>query len=549
MNSSYWHFRPLQRYLLALTAGVMLAASFPKISLAGTAWLAPGLILFASLGGGRTFRVGYAAGLAFYLATLYWLLLIPMAFVPILGWMLLSAYQALFTALWTWLSWKSCPAQWPPREESMGVLLDRFLAVPWWRRMFWALECAWVWVALEMVQARLFTGFSWTFVGTSQYQVLPLIQISSLTGVYGVSFLVVWFSTSLVGALARIIRQPARYWAWASEPLLAAVGAGAVIAFGASQMLQAAPKRPPLRVALIQPSIPQRVIWDEAESLNRFRELLRLSEAAETAHPDLIVWPEAAVPGLLRYDTNILQAVTGFATRHRQWLILGADDAALRKTKFGTNRVVYFNSSFLINPAGTIVANYRKRKLVIFGEYLPRTPLLGFFKYFTPIDEGFTRGDRPVSFHLSDLHVTTSVLICFEDTFPHVAREYVTPQTDFLLNLTNDGWFGKSAAQWQHAAIAVFRAVENGMPLVRATNNGLTCWVDARGGLHDVYFPGSRNIYRAGIKLARVPLLPPGQTRHLTFYTRHGDWFGWSCVALTSASCLLLFARRFLSKR
>ena len=125
------------------------------------------------------------------------------------------------------------------------------------------------------------------------------------------------------------------------------------------------------------------------------------------------------------------------------------------------------------------------------------------------------------------------MLICFEDVFPHCVREYVEDDTDFLLNLTNNGWFGESAAQWQHAANAVFRAVENGLPLVRCANNGLTCWVDARGRVEEIYFPGTRDIYGAGWKMARVPLLA-GQPRAPTFYRRHGDWFGWSCVAVSA---------------
>ena len=130
------------------------------------------------------------------------------------------------------------------------------------------------------------------------------------------------------------------------------------------------------------------------------------------------------------------------------------------------------------------MARYIKRKLVIFGEYVPLADWLPFLKYLTPIQGGFTPGRRPVSFPLPGLRAKTSVLICFEDIFPHLVREHVDDDTDFLVNLTNNGWFGESAAQWQHAANAVFRAVENGLPLVRCANNGLTCWVDATMYIH-----------------------------------------------------------------
>jgi apolipoprotein N-acyltransferase len=141
------------------------------------------------------------------------------------------------------------------------------------------------------------------------------------------------------------------------------------------------------------------------------------------------------------------------------------------------------------------------------------------------------------------LRCKTSVLICFEDVFPHLARRHVDDDTDFLLNLTNNGWFGESAAQWQHAASAVFRAIENGRPLVRCANNGLTCWVDGRGRVHDTYFEGTQDIYGAGYKLVAVPLLRGTPSR--TFYRTYGDVFGWLCVGVSS----LLIAASFLRRK
>ncbi len=194
-----------------------------------------------------------------------------------------------------------------------------------------------------------------------------------------------------------------------------------------------------------------------------------------------------------------------------------------------------------------MVAAYRKRQLVIFGEYTPLERFLPFVKYLTPIGGSFTAGREPHPFPLTSLQAKTSVLICFEDIFPQLVREYVEEDTDFLLNLTNNGWFGESAAQWQHAANAVLRAVENHIPLVRCANNGLTCWVDSFGGMHDVYFPNTTDIYGVGFKVVDVPLLAPGERRALTFYTLHGDVFGWSCVGITgfvllSSLCLGRFA-------
>jgi len=259
--------------------------------------------------------------------------------------------------------------------------------------------------------------------------------------------------------------------------------------------------------------------------------------------PDLLVWPEAAVPGFLRWSTNVHEAITNLVRQHNAWLILGADDAEPPSDPHHPDRFAVFNSSFLVSPKGELLATYRKRRLVIFGEFIPLGRWLPFLERWTGLGS-FTPGKEPVPFHVGDLRLKTSVLICFEDVFPHHVRDYVEPDTDFLLNLTNNGWFGESAAQWQHAASAVFRAVENGVPLVRCANNGLTCWVDAHGQMHDVFFPGTKDIYAAGFKIAEVPLLG-SQIRRPTFYRKYGDVFGWTCVGWSVA----LVTRSFLRHR
>ena len=164
---------------------------------------------------------------------------------------------------------------------------------------------------------------------------------------------------------------------------------------------------------------------------------------------------------------------------------------------------------------------------------------LPFLKWFTPIDGGFTPGTNAAHFALPDLKIKVAPLICYEDTFPQLSREAAGDDTDFLVNLTNDGWFGEGAAQWQQAAGATFRALENGRPLVRCANTGLTCWIDQAGSLRDIFTDNSGSLYGAGFITVKIPLsenVPP------TFYHQHGDWFGWGFVALTA---LALAARRF----
>lgn len=521
------------RYAWAATAGLVLAAAFPKPGIAGLAWIAPGFILMTALGsrGGEAFRIGYMAGLAHYLASLYWLLFIPFPIGAVAGWLALSAYLAVYPALWVWVCWRLFPVPFNPTHSAghPREWIERFRSASFWQRTLWTFLCAAAWVALEMIVARALTGFPWNLLGASQYRVLPLIQIASVTGVYGISFLVVWFSISLAGFVLGAVLHPKSAKLSYGDLTLPLIVVAAVAAFGVRQIQNPAGASRFLKIALVQPSIPQTLIWDSKENTNRFRQLIRLSEQALEGQPELLIWPEAAVPNMLRHDPETFEAVRRLSTNHNAWLILGADDAASRPGSTREGEYNFYNSSFLISPAGQIQAAYRKQRLVIFGEYVPLARWLPFLKYLTPIGDGFTAGDRAVPFRFREPPVTASVLICFEDTFPHLARSYVEPDTDFLINLTNDGWFGETAAQWQHAANAVFRAVENGLPLVRCANNGLTCWIDARGGTHEVYFPGSPNVYQAGFKTASVPLQASGERREPTFYGRHGDWFGWSC--------------------
>jgi apolipoprotein N-acyltransferase len=533
-------------FLAAAGAGLLLTAAFPKIGVAGFAWVVPGLLLAIAQGKSRgdAFRIGYVAGLARFLSSLYWLLLIPVNGFPILGWVSLAAFLALYPALWVWL------------------MAGKIGEGDWARRTRWSLAGAAVWVALEMVRVRLLGGFPWDLLGVSQYQMVPLIQIASVTGVYGVSFLVVWFSLSLFSAMRTIFGNPNRRFVWQAEmvlPLLTVVG---LFIFGYVRAGQRDSPGIALRVTLVQPSIPQTLIWNPKENEKRFQQLIRLTEKAlaestnqesggqvvqildpsnsgETrvtrlsGKTDLLIWPESAVPKMVRYDEDTYRAVTGLARSNHVWMIISSDDAE-PPSNGSTNPddTDYFNGAFLVAPDGQLADVYHKRKLVIFGEYIPLVRWLPFVKYLTPITGSFTPGDKPVTFELDDLQVNAAPLICFEDTFPGVTRASAKDDVDFLVNLTNDGWFGNGAAQWQHMANAVFRAVENNLPLIRCANNGITCWIDSYGRVRGIFKDQTGSVYGVGEMTVDVPMSQAGAGRAPTFYQRHSDWFGWACVVV-----------------
>jgi len=540
----------------------MLAASLPKISIAGFAWIAPAILLGvgSGLSSGAIFRLGYLGGLASYLAQLYWLLLIPVDGLAIAaalsGWVALSGYLALYPAFWVWLCWESFPKASSTVDEFTSIpdqtgfvrIARRIELLNPLQRLLWPILCAVYWVALEMLAARLFTGFPWNLLGVSQYRMLPLLQISAFTGIYGVSFLIVWFSVSLLVCAGLLVGNPAASWRWRAPLLPPGLAVCAVAVFGMLEINhQPSPSGRELKAALIQPSIPQTLIWNTNENSVRFEQLIKLSQqAVDAQRPDVVIWPEAAVPNMLRHDPEVAGKVVDFVRTNKVWMIVGSDDAVIDPKSTDEPRYIFYNSSFLIGSDGLIQAAYRKRQLVIFGEYVPLVHWLPFLQWFVPGSTGnnFTPGKGAKPFHIASGDAITSVLICFEDIFPHLAPEYVSDDTDFLLNLTNNGWFGESAAQWQHAAGAVFRAIENRIPLVRCANNGLTCWVDQVGRMHEVYFHNSSNVYQSGYKGVRIPLLAKGEKRQRTFYGRHGDVFGWTCAAIAFAQLGCVIWRR-----
>jgi apolipoprotein N-acyltransferase len=352
--------------------------------------------------------------------------------------------------------------------------------------------------------------------------------------VYGVTFLVVWFSVAIGSAILVLARNPTlqRGWGDVALPLLTLTW---VVGFGMSKCLSAPLPARQLRVALVQPSIPQTLIFDLGADAERFGEVIALSERALESKADVLVWPESAVPAL---TVENQQAIGRLLGSHPVWLLFCADSSEM----LHSNAMAVYNSSFLVSPKGSVEGIYHKRRLVIFGEYIPLVRWLPFLRWLTPVGDGFTPGDRVVPFKLTGLAASISTLICFEDAFPQEARSHTGADTDFLVNLTNDGWFGDGPEQKQHAVMALFRAVENGIPLVRCTNNGLTCWVDAQGRIREVLEAGG-SIYAPGFIAPEIPLRDPNRGR--TFYNQHGDWFGWGCCGMSVLA--LLFWKRNLS--
>lgn len=553
-----WLQPPAPRTVLALLVGLLWALAFPHFGWTLCAWLAPGLLLLAGLGVSvrEAMRLGYLAGLVHNLVALYWLLNIPFAYGNVAGWLALSAYCALFPAIWMGLCHRAVPGRKAPvlsatatpgtepfslgaaplrlRGRTWEALRD-LLDANWIKRQWWLLLAALSWVGLEFFRGWFLSGFPWNFLAASQFKSVPLIQLAGITGVHGVSFIIVWVSLSLATAAATVAVRPQTRFAWKNELTPALIILLVIISWGVARTTRPLPASDrSAKLALVQPSIPQTLIFDPAAVTNRFNHLLELSARALATEPDALIWPEASLPAI---DLDSFERFRALIRGARTPVIFGADDAE-RIQDGPRERYLNYNAAFLFGGNGAFQSRYRKQRLVIFGEYTPGARWLPFLADWFPAGQGFATGEAPENFRIFPLAANVMVNICFEDNFTDLVRAQVRPDTDFVLNLTNNGWFGESAAQWQHAANAVFRAVENGVPLVRCTNNGLTCWIDEQGRLREVFRDDQGSVYGSGIAVFEVPLLPSGTAREPTFYAQFGDWFAWLCLAVVAGQIM-----------
>jgi len=529
--------------LAAVGSGLLAGLAFPWPGWSGLAWLAPALLMGAGLGqsGGRAFRLGYVAGLVQFLVSLRWLLLIPFPTGALAAWLALGAYCALFwgAGLWLTLGWirgltgLPAAASWEASARALAGLV-------WWRRAGVWLGAAALATGLEVVRGRAFSGFPWNFYGVTQWENAPLIQVASVTGIFGVTFLLHWVSLALFGALLQVQLSPRNRFSWTADLRLPLAVLLVLVGWGFRRVMHGAPQGPPVTLALVQPSIPQTLIWDDAANPERFTKVFELTRTALALQPDALIWPEGSLPDITEAQ---FEAVTGETRKSGAWWFFGTGYGRLVE-----GRPEHYNAALLVDANGRVVDRYHKRRLVIFGEYIPFERTLPFMKWLTPIGSSFTPGGQAGAFRFGpDTNTVASPVICFEDLFPESTREHVTPETDFLLELTNNGWFGESSAHWQHCAGAALRAVENGVPLVRCANNGLTCWLDEFGRLRDLLGrKGSE--YAPGVLITQVPRRAEGVPRPLTWYHRNGDVFGWSCVGVTGVLTGMVLRRRRAEK-
>ena len=376
------------------------------------------------------------------------------------------------------------------------------------------------WTAVEWLRSFGDLGFTWAVAGDTLAFYPLLIQTAELGGVW---LLTLWV-TSLSATLYRLAR-PLPSTHRPRVVVLAGVLAVSVAAYGTLRLAELDEEMeswPTLRAAAIQPNVPQEVKWDPAFVDETYRRLATLTLEAAESEPDLVVWPESAVPGYLRYDTRARGLVTGLSRTIETPIFTGTNDADTLAGASGEEPADYrvFNAAYLVSGDSILPGRYAKRRLVPIAERVPFLPgqLSGFFEKLSDWTGQFAPGEGWTTWTVDG--ASFGVLICYESIFPGSSRALVRNGADFLLNITNDAWFGRTAAPYQHASHLTLRAVEHRVSFLRAANTGVSGWVDPVGRYHE-----RTGIYVPGVVVADLPV--PGI---VTPYTRWGPWVPVLCL-------------------
>lgn len=499
----------------SIFSGLLVGSLYPPFQFEILAWIAlvPLLWVLEGKKPHHAFMLGLVSGLVSFGIIIWWVKISMATYGGLpasLAWLItavLALYLALYPALFAFFM---------VRIHAGGSVLTLLLAAP-------------LWVTLELVRAYFMSGFPWALLGYSQYRYLYVIQIADLVGVYGVSFFIVFVNA----AIWHFFRFPRK----APYALVIVVSLVAAFVLGYGYLrLHEVPietRGETRAVGIVQGNVDQSVKWSPRWRKGILEKMGKLTKdlrgrfpKAESNEPPLIVWPEAAAPLVYQRHASERKYLRQIAKDVDSYLLFGV--LGRREVKQGPKLT---NSAYLLGPDGKETGRYDKMHLLPFGEYVPLARLLFFVKKLVPVIGAFKPGDKAEIFHAAKGKF--GVLICFEVIFPRVVRRMKNVQ--FLVNITNDAWFGETAASEQHLSMVAFRAVEFRMPIVRSANTGISALIDPTGAIR-VRSP----LFEEWIHADVISLKKDGPS----IYARIGDMFAYICVFFSVAAVLLFRSRR-----
>ncbi|NTV48560.1 MAG: apolipoprotein N-acyltransferase [Geobacteraceae bacterium] len=497
--------------MLAIASGILIALSFPNPGFSFLAWVAlvPLLIALEDIAPQTAFRIGLTCGITAYAIILYWLNIVFVRYghlpwsVSIPVYLLLVLWLAMFFGLSTGIA---------RLGELAGIKAAFTLPVAW--------------VAFDFIRSFLFSGFAWAMLGHSQFRTLPLIQIADLAGVYGITMLIVLANVVLHRALRAVSGAGVPYPAKSLVILLLLLFGTLFYGFNRLNEPEINESKP-LRVALIQGNISQDVKWSPAFRESTIETYERLTREASKGGVDLIVWPESAVPFFFQDEPLQAERIRNLAREMNACILFGSPAHELRN-----GRSTFLNSAFMLSPNGETVGRADKMHLVPLGEYVPLGNILTFINKLVVGIGDFSPGERAVVLDTGSTKL--GIQVCYEVIFPELAREYVRAGARILVAITNDAWFGRSSAPYQHLAISTFRAIETRTPLIRAANTGVTAIVD-----HNGHISTMTGLF---VEAYRTGEIQPGSGESI--YLTIGDLPAWLCVLLTGGIVLLTWTKR-----
>jgi apolipoprotein N-acyltransferase len=492
---------PLARWVAAALSALFAFLAFPPAGLTWVAFVALVPLFWAagigSAGPGLSFRQRFLVALAgqwlFFFLLLHWILFLPSEELTIPGLMIpallfMSGYLAAFFALATSL----------PRWIERRAGIPAAATIP----VFWTL--------LDFARGRGILGFPWGSLGYALAPQPVALQLSAWTGFWGLTLWIVGVNALFASALRAWEEGRGRIAGLRAAAALLLVAGPLLLG---ARVLAGAPRPTAdasggLRIALLQANTSREIKWKEGFQGTVVDDLLERTRRAAALEPDLIVWPETSAPMVLFWDADLAGRVSRTVAELRRWTLVGTLDARL----LGGGKFESYNAAVLYDPDGRPIRRYYKQRLVPFSEKMPLADRLPWVNVLNFGQSDFTPG-RETSPLGAGGH-RFSVLICFESIFPELSRRGVRLGAEYLVNVTNDFWFGRSAGPVQHAEMAILRAVENRTPLARCANSGISFFVD----------PYGRVLERTGLFVEAMPAARLAAGGGGSFYTRHGEW-------------------------